>query len=75
MDGRGCWRDNVFVERLWRSLTYEEVYLHASDTVSAARTGLARYVHIDNSERPHSSLADRTPDEAYCFPLPLAAAA
>ena len=75
MDGRGCWRDNVFVERLWRSLKYEEVYLRAYDSVSAARAGLARYFHIYNAERPHSSFADRTPDEAYFFPLPLAAAA
>lgn len=75
MDGRGSWRDNVFVERLWRSLKYEEVYLNAYDTVSAARAGLARYFHIYNAERPHSSLADRTPDEAYFFSLPLRAAA
>ena len=75
MDGRGCWRDNIFVERLWRSLKYEEAYLHAYDTVSAARTGLTRCVHIYNSKRRHSSLADRTPDEAYFFPLSRAAAA
>ncbi len=68
MDGRGSWRDNVFVERLWRSLKYEEVYLNAYDTVSAARAGLARYFHIYNA-------ADRTPDEAYFFSLPLRAAA
>lgn len=75
MDGKGCWRDNVFVERLWRSLKYEEVYLHAYDSVSAARAGIAKYFHIYNSERPHSSLADRTPDEAYFHPLPRLAVA
>ena len=57
MDGKGAWRDNVFVERLWRSVKYEEVYLHAYDCVSAART---------NRRRPHSSLDDQTPDQA-CF--------
>jgi len=70
MDGLGCWRDNVFVERLWRSLKYEEVYLHAYDSVSAARTSLARYFQYYNTNRHHSSLADRTPDEAYFFPQP-----
>jgi putative transposase len=70
MDGKGCWRDNIFVERLWRSLKYEEVYLHAYDSVSAARAGLARYFQIYNSERPHSSLHDRTPDQAYFTPQP-----
>ncbi len=75
MDGKGCWRDNVFVERLWRSLKYEEVYLHAYDSVSEARTRWARYFQMYNTERPHSSLADRTPDEAYFSPRPLAAAA
>jgi putative transposase len=70
MDGLGCWRDNVFVERLWRSLKYEEVYLHAHDSVSAARTSLARYFQYYNTNRHHSSLADRTPDEAYFFPQP-----
>ena len=75
MDGRGCWRDNIFVERLWRSLKYEEVYLHAYDSVPAATAGIGRYLTLYNTRRPHSSLADRTPDEAYFFPLPLAAAA
>jgi len=75
MDGRGCWRDNIFVERLWRTLKYEEVYLHAYDTVSAATAGIGRYLTLYNTRRPHSSLADRTPDEAYFLPLPLAAAA
>jgi putative transposase len=75
MDGRGCWRDNIFVERFWRSLKYEEVYLHAYPTVSAAKESLGRYIALYNARRPHSSLADRTPDEAYCFRRPLAAAA
>lgn len=75
MDGLGCWRDNIFVERLWRTLKYEEVYLHTYDTVSAARTGIDRYLTLYNTRRPHSSLADRTPDEAYFLPLSLPAAA
>jgi putative transposase len=65
MDGRGAWRDNVFVERLWRSVKYEEVYLHAYDSVSAARGGIGRYLDLYNRRRPHSSLDGRTPDEAY----------
>jgi putative transposase len=65
MDGRGCWRDNVFVERLWRSIKYEEVYLHAYDSVSQARTGLQRYLGFYNTRRPHSSLDGKTPDQAY----------
>lgn len=75
MDGRGCWRDNIFVERLWRSLKYEEVYLHAYDSVSAATAGIGRYVTLYNTRRPHSSLTDRTPDDVYFSPLSLAAAA
>jgi putative transposase len=75
MDGRGCWRDNVFVERLWRSIKYEEVYLHAYDTVSEARASLARYVTFYNERRPHSSLDRQTPDRVYFGALPLAAAA
>ena len=75
MDGKGCWRDTVFVERLWRSLKYEEVHLHGFDTVSAATAGIGRYLTRSNTRRPHSSLADQTPDEAYCFPQPIAAAA
>jgi putative transposase len=62
MDGKGRWRDNVFVERLWRSVKYEEVYLHAYESVSAARTGIARYMQFFNAWRPHSSLDRRTPD-------------
>lgn len=76
MDGKGCWRDNVFVERIWRSIKYEEVYLHAYESVSAAKTGIARYIDLYNSKRPHSSLDKQTPDEYYCATLselPLAA--
>jgi putative transposase len=65
MDGRGAWRDNVFVERLWRSVKYERVYLKAYDSVCAARADIADYFRWYNTERPHSSLEDRTPDETY----------
>jgi putative transposase len=65
MDGRGCWRDNVFVERLWRSIKYEEVYLHAYQSVGAAKAGVGRYLDFYNRRRPHTALGDRTPDEAY----------
>lgn len=68
MDGKGCWRDNVFVERLWKSVKYEEVYLHAYETVSQAKASLARYFHFYNERRPHSALDRQTPDEAY-FPV------
>ena len=70
MDGKGSWRDNVFVERLWRSVKYEEVYLHAYDSVSEARASLGRYLDFYNRRRPHSSLDARTPDEAYFDPQP-----
>jgi transcriptional regulator with XRE-family HTH domain len=70
MDGRGCWRDNVFVERLWKSIKYEEVYLRAYETVSAARSGIARYIDFYNSRRPHSSLDGITPDAFYFKNLP-----
>lgn len=75
MDGRGAWRDNVFVERLWRSLKYEEVYLRAYDTVAEARRLIGRYLDFYNRKRPHSSLAARTPDHAYFTRLPTAGAA
>ena len=65
MDGRGAWRDNVFVERLWRSIKYEEVYLHAYDSVGHAKAGIGRYIDFYNSRRPHSSLDKKTPDEFY----------
>ena len=74
MDGRGAWRDNVFVERLWRSVKYEEVYLRAYASVSVARSSLGRYLTFYNSRRPHSSLDRKTPDQAY-FNQPLLAAA
>jgi putative transposase len=75
MDGKGCWRDNVFVERLWKSIKYEEVYLHAYEMVSHAKAGIARYVSFYNRRRPHSSLHGRTPDHVYFTSLPLTAAA
>ena len=65
MDGKGCWRDNVFVERIWRSVKYEEVYLHAYDNVSHAKERLSRYIALYNQRRPHSSLDKKTPDEFY----------
>ena len=65
MDGRGRWMDNVFIERLWRSLKYECVYLHAFETGSELRAGLRWWIDYYNGRRPHSSLAGRTPDEAY----------
>lgn len=65
MDGRGRWMDNVFIERLWRSLKYECVYLHAFETGSELRAGLTRWIGYYNGQRPHSALAGRTPDEAY----------
>jgi putative transposase len=74
MDGKGAWRDNVIVERLWRSVKYEEVYLHAYTSVPEARASLGRYLTFYNSRRPHSSLDRRTPDQAY-FNQPLLAAA
>ena len=65
MDGQGAWRDNVFVERLWKSVKYEEVYLHAYDSVSEAKSGLEQYFTFYNQQRPHSALDDKTPDEFY----------
>ncbi|KZY30415.1 integrase [Roseovarius sp. HI0049] len=76
MDGKGAWRDNVFVERLWRTIKYEEVYLRAYDSVSAARESLGRYLAFYNTRRPHSSLDGQTPDQAYLNtprPIPVAA--
>ena len=70
MDGRGCWRDNVFVERLWKSIKYEEVYLRSYETVSQARDGIGRYLDFYNAHRPHSSLDAMTPDEYYYQHLP-----
>jgi putative transposase len=75
MDGRGAWRDNVFVERLWRSVKYEEVYLRAYDSVAEARASIGKYFDFYNRKRPHSSLDARTPDRAYFDALPTVAAA
>ena len=70
MDGVGRWRDNVFVERLWRSLKYEEVYRHAYETVRDAQDGVARYMTFYNQIRPHRALDGRTPDRVYWEHLP-----
>ena len=70
MDGKGCWRDNVFVERLWRTVKYEEVYLKAYDTVSAAKASLGTFFEYYNRRRPHQSLDDETPDAIYFAGLP-----
>ena len=76
MDGKGAWRDNVFVERLWRTVKYEEVYLRAYGGVSEARASIGRYLGFYNGTRPHSSLGGRTPDQAYLNqPTPIPAAA
>jgi len=77
MDGKGAWRDNVFVERLWRSVKYEEVYLRAYDSAGEARASIGRYLEFYNGRRPHSSLDGATPDQAYfgCDPQPLRLAA
>ena len=75
MDGKGRCIDNVFVERLWRSVKHEEVYLRAYNTVAEARTSLAGYFSFYNARRPHSSLDRQTPDQAYFMPLPQLAAA
>ena len=75
MDGKGAWRDNVFIERFWRSVKYEEVYLRAYDDVPEARSSIGRYLDFYNGRRPHSSLDRRTPDQAYFNPLPLRTAA
>ena len=75
MDGKGAWRDNVFVERIWKTVKYEEVYLRAYGSVDEARASLGRYLDFYNRRRPHSSLDRRTPDEAYFdYPLQKAAA-
>jgi len=66
MDGKGCWRDNVFVERLWKSIKYEEVYLHAYETIGDAHQGVARYLRFYNQTRPHQALDGQTPDQVYC---------
>jgi putative transposase len=75
MDGKGCWRDNVFVERLWKSVKYEEVYLRAYETVSQARAGIGRYLDFFNTRRPHTVHRGKTPDQAYFAWLPQTAKA
>jgi len=75
MDGKGSWRDNVFIERLWKSVKYEEVYLHAYDTVSDSRAGIGHYFDLYNRRRPHSSLGRRTPNNVYFSQQPLTLAA
>jgi putative transposase len=75
MDGKGAWRDNIFVERFWRTVKYEEVYLRAYDGVSEARQSIGRYIAFYNTRRPHVALDGRTPDQAYFDPLPLRTAA
>ena len=75
MDGKGAWRDNVFVERLWRTVKYEEVYLRAYSAVSEARASIGRYLDFYNETRPHSSLGGRTPNQTYLnrlTPIPAA---
>ena len=69
MDGRGRWMDNVFIERLWRSLKYECVFLNAFETGGEAQTGIGRWIDFYNQRRPHSALGDRTPDEAYAIEI------
>jgi putative transposase len=75
MGCKGRWRDNVFVERVWKSIKYEEVYLHAYETVQEARTLIGKYLEFYNSIRPHSSLKGFTPDQVYYnrLPKPMAA--
>ena len=75
MDGKGCWRDNVFIERLWKSVKYEEVYLRAYESVSHARESLGRYFIFYNTRRPHTALERQTPDKVYSQPQPLPKAA
>jgi putative transposase len=75
MDGKGCWRDNVFVERLWKTIKYEHVYLHAYGSVSEARAMIGKYLEFYNARRPHSALNRQTPDTAYFNSRPLKLAA
>ena len=75
MDGKGCWRDNVVIERFWKSLKYEEVYLHAYDSTSAAKAGIGKYIAFYNSRRPHSGLDGQPPDALYFTSLPAQTAA
>lgn len=70
ISGKGCWGDNVFVERLWKSLKYEEVYLRAYDSAPEAKASLGRYFSFYNARRPHQALDGQTPDEFYLINLP-----
>jgi putative transposase len=70
LDGKGSWRDNVFVEHLWKSVKYEENYLHAYESVAEVRQGLMRYFSFYNQRRPHRALEGRTPDRVYFAKLP-----
>jgi putative transposase len=70
MDGKGCWRDNVFIERLWRTIKYEEVYLRAYDSVPEAKTHLSTYLRFYNTHRPHQTFDGQTPDAIYFAGLP-----
>ncbi len=70
MDGKGAWRDNVFIERLWRSIKYDGVYLKAYENVPQARAEIGKYLTFYNTKRPHSSLDGQTPDQAYFNRLP-----
>ena len=70
MDGRGAWRDNVFVERLWRTVKYEEVYLKAYESVSNAKESIEKHLNLYNESRPYSSLGKQTPNEGYTALLP-----
>jgi putative transposase len=72
MDGQGRWRDNVFIERLWKTVKYNEVYLKAYESISHARKELTKFFDRYNARRPHQGLNDRTPDEAYWATLPKA---
>ena len=75
MDGKGCWRDNVFVERLWKSIKYEEIYLRAYNSVSDARAGIGNYLSFYNQRRPHTEHGGDTPDNMYFSTIDLKQAA
>ena len=70
MDGKGCWRDNIFVERLWRTIKYEEVYLKAYDSVAQAKASLGQFIRFYNCRRPHQTFAGKTPEMIYFANLP-----
>lgn len=70
MDGRGAWRDNVFVERVWRTIKYERVYLRAYNSLSEARQDIAQYIDWYNRQRGHSSIEGKTPEQFYLSGLP-----